>query len=170
MLCNELFGWDDRHAFGDLKEIVDDYWGISPRHAYQTLGTEWGRKLINDQLWVMKAQRELEKRQFMVVPDIRFDNEVEWLRKNDGLLVLVQRGTTSITDPKNLAHASERGVEHHIGLFPRDIIIPNVSSVEALAHSVEWLLKNDPEYQKNVVWPHPAAKKNPLGTSAAIEG
>lgn len=117
----------------------------------------------------MKAQRELDKRRFMVVPDVRFDNEVEWLRKNDGLLILVQRGTTTITDPKNLAHASEIGVEHHVGKFPRDTTIPNLGTVEALAHSVEYVLTNDAEYQKLIpAPPKPFKKKVMLGTTSAL--
>ena len=37
--CNLIFGWDHRHSFGHLKEVVDENFGISPRYAYQTLGT-----------------------------------------------------------------------------------------------------------------------------------
>jgi hypothetical protein len=57
--CRTIFGWDDRHLYGDLKEVVDPVYGISPRVALQTLGTERGRNCINQDLWLTRAGPQL---------------------------------------------------------------------------------------------------------------
>ena len=38
-----VFGWNDAHLYGDLKDVVDPAFGISPRHALQSFGTEWAQ-------------------------------------------------------------------------------------------------------------------------------
>ena len=68
--------WIERH-----KEDVIPAIGKSPRQLLQTLGTEWGRDLINPNLWIMLATHELEDMgQGMIVPDVRFDNEAATVR------------------------------------------------------------------------------------------
>ena len=31
--CRIIFGWDERHLYGELKDVVDPRFGVSPRHA-----------------------------------------------------------------------------------------------------------------------------------------
>ncbi len=35
-----IFKWTDNHVNGDLKEVIDESWGISPRRFLQYFGTE----------------------------------------------------------------------------------------------------------------------------------
>ena len=45
-------GLTDQHIEGDLKEVpCDMLLGQTPRHAMQTLGTEWGRGCIGGEFW-----------------------------------------------------------------------------------------------------------------------
>ena len=37
--CKVLFGFNDEQLYGNLKEGVDSYWGVSPRQIYQYLPT-----------------------------------------------------------------------------------------------------------------------------------
>ena len=93
--CDMLFGWDMRHREGELKEVVDPKIGVSPRYAYQTLGTEWGRNLINPNIWLMIAENNLNRilnaGKIMVISDLRFLNEAEWIANNGGCIVSVAR-------------------------------------------------------------------------------
>jgi hypothetical protein len=41
-----LFNLSDEQLYGNLKEIIDDKLGISPRVIFQRLGTEFGQDLI----------------------------------------------------------------------------------------------------------------------------
>ena len=75
--CCEIFGWTDDHVNGHLKEEVDPYFGVSPRKAMQTLGTEWGRNSINSDLWLLAAEKKNEETSDLIVTDVRFNNEAE---------------------------------------------------------------------------------------------
>ena len=90
-----LFSWDDRHVYGDLKQEVCPSIGVTPRYAQQTLGTEWGRGLIDTNVWPKAMQRLIETKHqdtdVVVVDDIRFDNEVEWVQRMGGVNVLLTR-------------------------------------------------------------------------------
>lgn len=96
--------WEDREA----KEQDIDWLGKSPRYLAQTLGTEWGRKLVHPDLWLLLAEEELGYRQNMIIPDVRFDNEAAWIEKNGGILVKIIGGKAPPAD--NAGHASEQGV------------------------------------------------------------
>ena len=92
-----------------LREQPDPYWGISPRRMLQLLGTEGGRKVFGDDLWIRRVQYEWEgmKREEkdrkgtgyatqggMVVSDVRFVNEAEWIISEGGMILRVVRPGT----------------------------------------------------------------------------
>lgn len=88
---------------------------ITPRRMLQTLGTEWGRALHPD-LWVLCMRNHLvsiEKNMVspdtlvIVIPDVRFENEVAMIREFGGVMVHVVRPGADNTD----THASEAGVQ-----------------------------------------------------------
>lgn len=71
--------------------------GKTPRHAMQTLGTEW-RDMIDTRLWTTIMEKRL--RQAMASPeppmaifidDCRFPHEIEMLRKLDAKIWVVRR-------------------------------------------------------------------------------
>ena len=76
----------------DTKELPIDWLGMSPRALLQTFGTEWGRDMINPDIWVLVAERrlaELQKRgggERVVFTDTRFANEALWLQQSGGVL------------------------------------------------------------------------------------
>lgn len=84
--------------------------GKTPRHAMQTLGTEWGRQCIGEEIWLKAAMREVDMLRFIhplvVFDDVRFDNEAKAIRERGG--VIVHLSHPSLAAPMN--HASERGV------------------------------------------------------------
>lgn len=77
------------------KERTIEWIGKSPRQLMQTLGTEWGRGLVREDIWIRHAQRRLDNyRRFsakVVVTDVRYPNEADWLRRNGGELWHIQR-------------------------------------------------------------------------------
>lgn len=85
----------ERMLYGDLKEESTPYFcGRSPRHAMQTLGTEW-RNLIHKNLWVdawtMDAKAALGCGVNVVVDDCRHVHEVNRVRELGGKAVLIRR-------------------------------------------------------------------------------
>ena len=92
------------------KEKPSDWLGHSPRFLMQTLGTEWGRTLINPEIWIMIAERRITDRLVqgisVVVDDVRFDNEAALIHRLGGQVALMTREGVGRDD----GHASESGV------------------------------------------------------------
>jgi hypothetical protein len=87
-------GLTDREIDGDLKERpCARLNGRTPRHAMQTLGTEWGRALIHPDFWIDLFVSDVRERlsfgESVVVDDLRFPNEEEVIRKLGGVIVHV---------------------------------------------------------------------------------
>lgn len=91
-----------------------DLFGLSPRHAMQTLGTEWGRSCIHPNVWLrcftVKANNTLRDRQSIVVDDVRYDNEAALIRSVGGAVFNVSR-PGALCNNEILAHASEAGID-----------------------------------------------------------
>lgn len=104
-------GLTDAEIEGDLKEQPCPLLGgRTPRHAMQTLGTEWGRNLISPELWVAAWQHAvrgvLASGGRVVVDDCRFTNELAAAVEMGGVAVrLVRDGAGTV------AHASETGLD-----------------------------------------------------------
>lgn len=113
-------------AFDAVKDLPrPDLGGISPRRMMQTLGTEWGRHMVHADVWVLQAARVLRLNgPGMLVTDVRFENEAEWIRAADGLVVHVRRAAAAPVE----AHASEAGV----AVRERDIVIDNDGTLDDL--------------------------------------
>jgi hypothetical protein len=99
----------ERMVDGDLKEAkIIALGGRTPRYLMQTLGTEWGRELVADRLWVnvaMAAARAHRDNGYpVVIDDMRFPNEWTALVGAGGSPVKVVRpGHTSAS----AGHTSE---------------------------------------------------------------
>ena len=83
-------GLTDDQLWGDNKEAIDPRYDVSPRYMMQTLGTEWGRSLINGNLWVIAMEQRIDRG--MIIPDVRFENEAKFVRKYGVLLHITGRG------------------------------------------------------------------------------
>ena len=80
------FGLIREQLWGDEKETPLDFLGgKTPRQAMQTLGTEWGRNLIYDGIWLHAWERAFNKCSTpVVVDDLRFINEAEMIKRLGG--------------------------------------------------------------------------------------
>lgn len=97
--------WDDR----ERKEKEIPRIEHSPRFLAQTLGTDWGRIMVHPDVWVWAADRQWLQHAHLIVPDIRFNNEAQWVEDRGGVLLMVERPEV---DPIDLMdHASEGGVD-----------------------------------------------------------
>ena len=99
----------ERRIEGDLKEQRDPLIGNhTPRHAMQTLGTEWGRDIMGRDFWVSIASKAiLALPGHVVIDDIRFDNEAKMIRALGGRVIKLARiGHETVAG----SHISEDGV------------------------------------------------------------
>jgi len=95
-----------------LKERAIPAIGKSPRQMLQTLGTEWGRDLVDRHLWLKIAHERIQKlaragAEVVVVADVRFANEAEWIRERLGGEVWEVRRPGL---PVAAGHSSEAGL------------------------------------------------------------
>jgi hypothetical protein len=109
---NAMFGWTDEDwANRAWKERVQPLLGKSPRQLAQTLGTEWGRQTVYNDIWVDATLTAAPRFKRVVIADVRFDNEAEAILAQTGSAVFdVQRHTA----PEVAAHSSEGGVSFNL--------------------------------------------------------
>jgi hypothetical protein len=90
-------GLSPEEVDGSLKEVPTQLLcGKTPRHAMRTLGTEWGRDMIGENIWVGAFQHRLTQLLAsnpdanIVIDDARFPNEMALIKANCGKLWLVK--------------------------------------------------------------------------------
>lgn len=126
----------ERKVEGDLKEVPCPLLrDKTPRHAMQTLGTEWGRCLIADDLWVVALQMRATALPNVVVSDVRFPNECEAIHAIGGLVYRVDAGKRVPVNEFS-AHSSETAVD----ALSVDGVIWNEGSVVDLTGQVRQLV------------------------------
>jgi hypothetical protein len=119
-----------------LKEKDIPSIGASYRKMAQMLGTEWGRE-IDPNFWLKITEAKVRyineiDSGGIVISDVRFPNEAEWVQSQGGLLWKVLRpGIESVR-----SHASEE----LINSLPYDYVIDNRGSIEELGHAVDMAL------------------------------
>jgi hypothetical protein len=114
--------------------------GVSLRTIYQTLGTEWGRKMIHRDMWLILMHQRLKRLAeagytTVIITDIRFNNEVEFVRRLKGELIYIRRAEAKELKPwwvRFKPHSSEAGVVPLGG----DSVIQNNGSLESFRHEV----------------------------------
>lgn len=123
-----ILGLTDKHFSHPDKEVVLPEFGKSPRQMMQTLGTEWARECVNVDLWLILAGKKIDQYQAsgydVVITDVRFENEAEYIRSRGGVIWHVMRGESTA-----VAHVSEKGImfHHHV-----DHIINNNGTLDDL--------------------------------------
>lgn len=119
--------------YGDEKEIPTKYLcDKTPRWAMQTLGTEWGRNLIGENLWTNIWLEKVKAFDRIVADDVRFMSEVRAVQSLNGTIIRIERPSITAADP----HESEQGdfsrmgitihntgrPEHMLDQLPRDLL------------------------------------------------
>ena len=115
-----VFGWDRELLEGRTRESRiwreqrDEWWSqrlgrdITPRQVLQQWGTEVGRQAYHDEIWVASLENRLRNSQNnVVITDCRFPNEIQAIRRAQGLVIRVRRGPEPVW--YDLAVAANRG-------------------------------------------------------------
>lgn len=122
--------------------------GKTPRWAMQSIGTEWGRKLIGEDIWVnVVREKIISLRQsseraglkaMVVIDDVRFPNEVAMIRDLGGVLIKIY-GRTPETKPNLFTRA--------LRLF--GLRQPHLSEVYWKTIKADDEIWNGPNYREN---------------------
>jgi len=98
-----IFGWDRNLLEGDTKESrefresQDEFWNsrigpMTPRKALQLMGTEAGRDIFHPNVWLYSLEKRLDENYNYVITDVRFPNEIAFLKNLDALIIRVKSG------------------------------------------------------------------------------
>jgi hypothetical protein len=113
-----IFNLSDEQLYCS-KDIIDERWGLSPRIIFQRIGTEFGQYKIYDLfpelkdkiayrgLWLKLFEVFLEanKDKNIVIADVRFKHEVDFLKKHNFNIIKINRENN-----KNDSHISEKEI------------------------------------------------------------
>lgn len=129
------FNLTDDSFQGIAKEITIPWIGRSPRELMQTFGTEYARRMIKPTIWLDVASRFIEQHQpeRLVITDIRFQNELDWVREHGGVIWHIRRPVAA----EVAQHSSERDLPH----LPHETIIHNDDTIIALQRAVDKLVR-----------------------------
>lgn len=124
---------------GPDKETPIDWIGKSPRQLMQTLGTEWGRQLVADDLWINIARQRARNLMRagvtrIVFTDCRFPNEQAFLYGIGGSVWHLRRAAAAAVNP----HASESGLPFARGI---DELLVNDGTLDDLRDLVDGHLR-----------------------------
>jgi len=105
--CAAMFDWPRHLLEGDTvesreyREIVDQWWSdelsipnFSPRLALQLMGTEVMRNNFHQDMWFKTVKNRIRKNpnQSVVISDVRFPNEIKFIKEQNGIIVRINRG------------------------------------------------------------------------------
>ena len=126
----------DRLKDREQKERPIPWLGKSPRELLQTLGTEWGRQMVRDDIWVKIAMRRASEQErygwHSVITDVRFDNEAEVILEAGGQVWRVERPGAGLSG-QAAGHPSEAGISNHL----IDQVIRNAGTLDDLEEAVD---------------------------------
>lgn len=150
----EIFGWDRQLLEGDTdesrqwREERDKFWSdetnehITPRLVLQLFGTDCMRNGFYDGVWVSLVKQKLlsEPEINWVIPDVRFENEIDMIRGIGGQVWEVRRNG----DPEWMIRYESTGIEP-VDIHPsewrwikstKDFVIQNDSTIDDLRDQV----------------------------------
>lgn len=101
----EVMGAPDASLYGndDQKMVpIPELGGVTGRHLMVTIATEWGRNMVHPDIWVMVIEQELKELEksykdtpakvFVIIDDLRFQNEYDFLKSKGAMILGVERG------------------------------------------------------------------------------
>jgi hypothetical protein len=144
---NPILGESTAHSPGIiamkfyLQDVIDEYgwdgvksshWGPEVRRLLQRFGTEVGRNILGENIWVDSTFLVTDVTKDYIITDCRFRNEAMGILRQGGKMWRVNRpGVGPVND-----HISEIGLDN----FPFDAVIDNDGDLTDLRNSVRLLL------------------------------
>jgi hypothetical protein len=144
-VCRILFGFTDEQLYGNKKEELDTRLNITPRESFQKIGTEFGQYIIHDLLPNLNIEKrtlwtrildDVDKSARIVISDVRFQHEIDAIKKNGGIIIKINRNTNQNEFNQ---HLSEQEI-FNISSSNIDFIINNNNSFDELYEQIYLLL------------------------------
>jgi hypothetical protein len=157
-ICCILFGYDRDTIEGSTpnsriwREAIDKKntnllkRDFTPRDAMVLVGTEFGRNMIHNNIWIETLFNRYDKNKHLLVTDLRFPNEYEEIKKRGGIVIRINRPiTTKLTNLNSSNHISECALDNH----NFDYVINNDGTLYDLEISVLNIINEINEINEN---------------------
>lgn len=118
----QMYGWDVAKSKDEVRRLL------------QVMGTEVGRKLIHEDVWVWRLLNQVATGERIVIPDVRFPNEARMIENQDGEVWRINRHNHGAVND----HISERALDNH--MFKR--VLYNDGTLDDLSDEVFMLMHN----------------------------
>jgi len=135
----DIFKLDHGQMYGNEKEDIDPFWGMSPRTIMQKIG-DGLRNSICEDVWIRALERDVFTCGYkkVVITDIRYPNELEAIQRWGGYAIKLKR-TTSVTTCGNTQHASEVSLDSTPD-GEWDYVLDNNGTVKELYNKLDYVL------------------------------
>jgi hypothetical protein len=111
------------------------------RHLLQWYGTDFTRKK-DPNYWVKEIEYRISKLEklevpyFIIIPDVRFQNELDWIKSNGGTTFNIARGQSNQQELK-LGEVDNHESETNCDILPVDFHILNYQTLKYLEFEVK---------------------------------
>ena len=132
----------DSNASRAFRERVDVWWShklgydVTPRLILQKMGTEACREGIADNIWIAALEKRIHGYEDVVISDVRFPNEIDFIRSAGGILVRVKRGKDPSKEELSKMHISETAWNS----YTPDFGIENNGTLDDLKENIKSVL------------------------------
>jgi len=125
-----IFGFTNEQVYGEEKDVVDPFWGFTPRDVQLSLGTEWGREMVHPDIWVKALEQKIKHSaeipyRLLIIDDLRFVNEARMLKVYASVLLRVENNRVQ----QDKSHPTETGLDEWTDW---DYIVDNNTTYEEL--------------------------------------
>lgn len=128
----EIITGRSRGATQEHKDTVLPEYNMTERQWLQKVGTELFRDQLHPDVWVNALETRYPYDN-IIIADVRFDNEVEWIKNNGGVFVYIK------TDKEPDGHKSENTSIIDLADF---VIENNGTLAEFIQKATDWAVEN----------------------------
>jgi len=126
------------HLGGGKEEVIPEL-GHTGRHMLQQMGHDWGRERIGLETWIKANEAHIKNNNVdfrnVVVDDVRYDNECEWIKSHGGYIIGVDRPGLEDGQASWRDHPSEGGIKE-------DLIDEWIANISCLTIDLEYATMN----------------------------
>ncbi len=154
-VCPRGLSEGDSNASRAFRERVDPWWShkfgyeVTPRLILQKMGTEACRHGIADNIWIAALEKRIHGYENVVITDVRFPNEIDFIKNANGVIVRVQRGEDPTPEELSKLHVSETAWNY----IKPDVTIFNNGSLDDLRKEIDMVLTG--LKRPNTIFHHP---------------
>jgi hypothetical protein len=140
----------DSNVSRSFRERVDVWWSnklgyeVTPRLILQKMGTEACREGIADNIWIAALEKRILGYDDVVISDVRFPNEIDFIRSAGGVIIRVKRGVDPTPEELSKLHVSETAWNS----YDPDFVIHNERTKDDLKENINNILTQSEKQYK----------------------